>query len=279
MTTGDAQPTLPLPDGAVFAPEQPRRRRSPWPWIITAVIVAVLAVGAWFLGEQVARGIVEKTIRDQVVTQLSLPADQEIVVGIPGAVIPQLIGGVFDEVTLTSEAVPFGPLSGDVSVRAEGVAFRGGIEAQEASAVISLDEQQLRALMATVEGFPAETLGIDEPNVTMSTELSLFGVSVPVGASLTPSASESGDLVLTPAGIQVAGADITSDELKRQFGILSNAVLRDWGVCIRQYIPAGITLTEAAVVGDRLVADVAINGRIASDPALREKGTCSSSGV
>lgn len=274
MTTGDTQPTLPLPDAAP-APE--RRRRSPWPWIVTAVVVVALAVGAWFLGEAVARGIVEKTIRDQVVSQLSLPADQEVAVTVPGAIIPQLIGGSFDEVSLASDDVAFGPLTGDVSVTAHDIAFRGGIEAGEASASVSLDASQLQALMSTVDGFPSETLGLDEPDVTMSIDLTLFGASIPVGVSLTPSASETGDLVLTPASIQVAGADITSDELKRQFGILSNAVLRDWDVCIREYLPAGIVLTSAAVVGDRLVADVAIDGRIAADPALREKGVCTSS--
>lgn len=277
MTTGGTQPTLPLPDWATPQAEQPRRRRSPWPWIIAAVVVVALAIGAWFVGEAVARSIVEKTIRDQVISQLSLPADQDVVVGVPGAIIPQLISGTFDEISLASDDVAFGPLVGDISVTAHEVAFRGGIEATDAAATVSLDEAQVQALMATVDGFPSESVGLDEPDVTMSMELSLFGLSFPIGVSLTPSASETGDLVLTPASLQVAGADVTSDELKRQFGVLSNAVLRDWGVCIKQYIPAGIVLTSAAVVGDRLVADVAIDGRIASDPALREKGTCAPS--
>nr|WP_208382531.1 DUF2993 domain-containing protein [Microbacterium ulmi] len=260
-----------MPDWAYAEPE-PRPRRRAWPWIIAVVVVVALAIVAWLLGDWIARGLVEKTIRDQVVTRLALPADQEVDVGIEGAVIPQLIAGRFDEITVASDDVAFGPIAGDVTVTARGIGFSGTADA--ASATVSLDEAQLRALMATVEGFPADTLGLDEPDVTMSTELSLFGASFPVGVSLTPSASETGDLVLTPASLQLAGADITADELKRQFGILSNAVLRDWGVCIRQYIPAGIALTGARVEGDRLVADLAIDGRIAADAALRENGSC-----
>ncbi len=273
VSAGDTQPTVPLPEWGV-AESEPPRRRSAWPWIIAAVVVLGLAVGAWFLGESIARGIVEKTIRDQVVTRLALPADHEVDVDIAGAVIPQLIAGRFDEISIASDGVAFGPLEGDVAVTARGVAFRGDPSAEDASATVSLDESQVRALMATVDGFPSETLGLDDPDVTMSMELSLFGISFPIGVSLTPSASETGDLVLTPASLQLAGADITADELKRQFGILSNVVLRDWSVCIRQYIPAGISLTSAAVVGDRLVAELDIDGGIASDPALLRSGTC-----
>src|SRR6188768_4196113 len=75
MTAGDTQPTQPLPEWA-SAPPEPRRRHSAWPWIISIVIVMGLAVAAWFAAEWVARGIVERTIREQIITNLALPADQ-----------------------------------------------------------------------------------------------------------------------------------------------------------------------------------------------------------
>ena len=56
MSTGDTQPTQPMPatDG--------RRRAAPapppgaWPWIVACAIVIGLAVAAWFAGEAIARG-------------------------------------------------------------------------------------------------------------------------------------------------------------------------------------------------------------------------------
>ena len=53
-------------------------------------------------------------------------------------------------------------------------------------------------------------------------------------------------------------------------------MLRDWTVCVAQYIPAGVTLTDVAVDGQTLVADFDVDGAIVSDPALRENGTCQS---
>lgn len=270
MSADDTQPTLPLPDGLV-AETEPRRRRA-WPWFVAFGIVVVLAIGAWFLAEMIARDLVEKTIRTQVTTNLALPADQQIDVDVPGAIIPQLIGGTLDDVRISSADVAVASFEGDIAVRAFDVPIRGGV-VRDATAVVTIDEQQLRRLMTNVEGFPSEALGIEEPYVTASTELSLFGASIPVGISLTPSAEE-GQLVLNPASLRVAGAEVTSDELRRQFGILSNAVLRDWTVCISQYLPAGLLLDGVEVDGGELVARFSIADSILTDPAMLEQGIC-----
>ncbi len=80
-----------------------------------------------------------------------------------------------------------------------------------AAATVVLTEEQLRTLMSTVEDFPADSLGLAAPDVTMSTELSVFGVSHPRERLAHASAPSTGDLVLTPASLQLAGAEITAD--------------------------------------------------------------------
>ena len=253
------------------APARPRARR--WPWLIALVAVAALAVGAWFAGEYIARGIVERTVRDQVQKQLALPADQQIDVDIPGQILPQLISGTLDQITLSSRDVPLGQLTGDVVVRASGVPIRGDGPATDASASITLDAAQVQALLATVEDFPASTVTLTEPDIGVAMELRLFALTVPVGVGLTPSAT-AGQLVLTPATFTVAGAQISAQALLDQFGAVSSTVIRDWDVCVAQYLPAGMTLSGVRVEGDHVVADVAIDGGIIHDPALQQKGTC-----
>jgi hypothetical protein len=273
MTGRDTQPTQPIPDQWVAAAEPARRRRRAWPWLVAFAIVVGLAVVAWFAGEAIAKDIVTKTIREQVVTQLSLPADQEMQVDVASPVIPQLITGTLSEVTITSEDVPMESFVGDVTVHAEDIPIRGGGEMASGTATVVLTEEQVRTLMATVDGFPVESLGLEAPDITMSTELSVFGVSIPVAAALTPSAV-GGDLVLTPASLQLAGAEIGAEDLRDRFGRLSETVLRDWTVCIAQYIPAGLTLTAVSVDGEQVVAEFDIDGAIISDPSLQENGTC-----
>ncbi|HYJ50434.1 MAG TPA: DUF2993 domain-containing protein [Microbacterium sp.] len=272
MTTGDTQPTTPLPPWT-YAETPPKRRRRAWPWILALVIVLGLAVAAWFAGEMIARDIVTKTIREQVITQLSLPADQEIDVVVEGTVLPQLIVGTLEDVTVSSDDVKLGALVGDVTVHAQDIAIRGEGTAGAASATVVLDPQQLRTLLSTIEDFPADSVDLAEPNVTMATELSLFGVELPVGVALTPTAVD-GDIVLTPASLQVAGNEVTADALRDQFGGFADTVLRDWTICIAEYVPAGVELSNIAVTGEQVVADLAIDGAIVSDASLQKLGVC-----
>lgn len=273
MSARDTQPTEPFPEALMIADEPQPRRRRVWPWIVAFVIVAGLAVAAWFAADAIARQMITGVVREGVRSQLSLPADQPIDVELAGAVIPQLIGGSFDAVTISSDDVEFGGVTGDVTVTAHDVAVSTDPTMSGATATVELDETQLRALLSSVDGFPVDTVGLAAPDVTMSLDLQLFGVGIPVGVALTPSAAE-GDIVLTPDTLEVGGSTVSADALRDQFGALADAVLRDWNVCIAEHLPAGVSLTDVEVVGDQLVADFDVDGRIVTDPALRENGTC-----
>jgi hypothetical protein len=274
MSSADAQPTLPLPDDMVPAQPEPARRRV-WPWIVGFAIVAVLAVAAWFAAEAIARQVISGVVQDQVRTQLSLPADHPVDVEVAGAVLPQLIGGTLDEMTVASDDVPLGDsgVTGDVTVVATDIGVRGDHTLGAATATVSLGEAELRTLLSSVDGFPADSVGLAAPDLTISTELSFFGATVPIGVSLTPSASD-GDIVLTPASLTVGSNVVTADAVRAQFGRLADPVTRDWDICIADRLPAGATLTGVEVDGSRLVADFDVDGAIVSDPALQQNGTC-----
>ncbi|MDE0547238.1 DUF2993 domain-containing protein [Microbacterium sp. C7(2022)] len=269
MSPHDTQPTQVLPEWGYAEP--PKKRR--WPWIIVFGLVLAGGVAAWFLAEAAARDIVENTIRDGITDQLDLPADQQIDVSVAGVVIPQLIVGTVDEIDISSEDVALDGISGDVRVNAQELRIREPHTMGSANATVSMDEEQLRTLLATVDGFPSESLGLDDPNVTMSTELSFLGLEIPVSAALTPSAVD-GELVLSPASFTVADAEVSADGLRDQFGVVGEVVLKDWPVCIASYLPAGVALTSAAVDGDLLTADFDIDPRLLADTALQQNGTC-----
>lgn len=278
--SGDTQPTQPLPDpraqwvlsapGAAAEP-QPRRKRR-WGWVVALLIVVVLAVVLWFVAEFIARSLVTSTIRSEVANRLSL-APEDVEVAVAGSVVPQLIAGSLDDVTVSSDDVTLSPsVTGDVVVHATGIPLRGG-PADGATATTTFDEEQLRALLSTVEGFPAETVSLAQPDVEMSIELNVFGIAIPIGVALSPSAVD-GDIVLAPASLTLGGGQISADDLRSRFGGIADAVLRDWTVCIAQYLPAGAALVDIAVEAETVVAEFDIDGGIVDDPALQALGTC-----
>lgn len=274
----DEHPTAPLPDpGARWVlstdAAAPASRTRRWPWLIAVIVVVVLAVAAWFVAEAIARGIVERTIREQITRELDLPADQQIDVGIPGPIIPQLIVGSFASLTIASDDVSFDGVSADVRVEAMDVPIRGGGDWSGGSATVTFDQSQLRTLLGQVEGFPAESVSLDAPDVAADFELQVFGLAVPVGVSLAPRA-EGGDLVLSPSAFRLADVEVTADALRAQFGVLASPVLRDWEVCFADRMPRAVGLTGVEVRREEVVASFEIDSAIISDPAAQARGTC-----
>lgn len=266
-------PTLPLPptEQATVAPARRRRR---WPWFVALGVTVVLLVVGVLIAEQFARSVTVATIRTQIISQLGLPADQQLDVEVPGMVLPQLIGGTLGEVQISADEVAFGDLSAAIEVTATGVPIRGDVAAESARATVAVDQEQLRALLARVDGIPSETVTIDGDTVGMVAELDLFVTTVEVGITLGATVEE-GELVLSPDGLSVAGVELSADALLQQFGPLAQSLLGSWTVCVADRMPAGVRLDAVTVADGRVVAALDIDGAIITDPTLRQPGTCS----
>jgi len=249
----------------------PRRRSRRW--IAVLIVVVVLVAGAVVAAEFIARSVVASTVRSLVVKKVGLPDDQNVDVAVAGIVLPQLLGGRLDDVTITSNDVTLGPITGDVVVEMRGVPISGGAAAEGGTASVRLDEDQLRTLLAQIPGFPSGTVQMAAPDLTFVNELSVFGVGIPVGVSVTPGAAN-GDLTLTPAGFELGGNSIDADTLRAQFGGVADAILGTQSLCIADRLPAAVTLTSATVQGQNLVAAFDIDGRVLNDPALQANGSC-----
>ncbi|WP_434812308.1 LmeA family phospholipid-binding protein [Microbacterium sp. bgisy189] len=276
--SGDTQPTAPIPhqdaQWVLSAPAEPKRtRRRRWPWFVAlGIVVVLLAVGV-VIAEQVARSATVSTVRSMIIDQLDLPADQQLDVEIPGMVLPQLITGTLGEVRVASDDVSFEGLSGAIEVVASGVPIRGDAAADSAHARLTLDQAQLRSLLAQVDGIPVETVTIDDDRVGMLAELDLFLTTIEVGVTLETEV-EQGDLVLSPDTLTVAGAELSAGALLEQFGPVAESILGSWTICLADRLPAGLTLEAVTVENDHIVADVDIDGAIIVDEALQQPGTC-----
>ena len=235
--------------------------------------LGALLVTAAFAGEWLARDAVTKGVRQAAVTGLGVPADTEIDVDIPGSLLFQLATGTIGEATVSSPEVAVDSFTGGISATVRDLQPGAGPAISGGTVIVTLDAAELRGLMSTVDGFPADTLGLSAPEVTASTVLDVFGAAVPLGIGFTPRA-DAGDLVLAPGSLTLGSAQITADELRRTLGGMADGVLHDWRVCIAEDLPAAVTLSGVEVTGDHLVATFDLAGGVLTDAALRQKGAC-----
>lgn len=247
----------------------PRSRRARWPWVVLVIVVVLAALVV--ASEFVARAIVPNTVRSLVISNLDLPADQQLDVEVPGVMLPQLISGELDVVELASDEVTIGGITGSAHVRATDVPVAGGALGA-AEGTVSIDQDEFGSLLAASQ-LPITRIALAAPNATVEGEVELFGRRIPVGLTVTPGA-EQGDLLLTPVSLMLNGMQMDLDAVSGMIGAVGEQVTKPQRICIADRLPAGITLTGLRIEGTRAVADISADGRISVDPALLETGTC-----
>lgn len=266
-------PTLVIPGGKDGAADggaaSPERKRKRWPWVLLIVIVvlAALVVAAEFIARAVLPGIV----RGIVIEQLDLPADQQLAVEADGILLPQLIGGTLDSLHLSTDSVTLEGVTGAVDATATGVPLRGG-DLRGASGTIRIDESQFTDLLSTTD-LPIDTVTLDAPNATVAGSVSVLGIAIPISLTVTPGVAE-GDLELIPVGLTIGGLEVDADQVGSSLGALGDRLTETQRICIADQLPAGITLTGLEIDGAEAVIDVDVDGAIATDESLLEKGTC-----
>ncbi|AXL11831.1 DUF2993 domain-containing protein [Microbacterium foliorum] len=272
--SGDTEhPTLVIPggaDGEDAAEAAPAPRRRPrWPWVLAIVLVvlALLVVAA----ELIVRAVLPGIVRGMVIEQLDLPADQQLEVEADGILLPQLIGGSLDTLHLSTESVTLQGITGAVDATVAGVPLRGG-DLGGATGTIRIDESQFGSLLADTD-LPVESVTLEEPNATVSGSVTVLGLSIPLSLTVLPGVAD-GDLELTPVGAAIGGLEVDADQVGSSLGALGTRLTETQRVCIADQLPAGITLVGLKIVGSEAVIDVDVDGAIATDESLLEKGTC-----
>lgn len=277
----DDNPTLPYPEsgrehetlvipGDRVTDAAPRaRRRKRWPWVLLIVVVVIAALAV--AGELVARAVLPGIVRGIVIEQLDLPSDQQLDVDASGILLPQLIGGRLDSLHLSTDAVTLEGITGAVDVTATGVPLSGG-DLGGADGTIRIDESQFTALLASTD-LPVDSVSFDAPDATVAGSANVLGMSVPITLTLTPGVAE-GDLELTPVQLTVGGLVVDASQVGSSLGSIGERLTEPQRVCIADQLPAGITLTGLTIEGSDAVIDVDVDGAIATDATLLEKGVC-----
>lgn len=244
--------------------------------IFTAAIIGVLIICG--VSELVLRQIVPNRIADGVREALQLSEDHPVEVGVSGMLLPQLVAGRFNRVSIASDDVPLG----DTEVRADvtGVArdLPLNIEQQELGHTrisATLSEEQLQAALTTLSRGMEFDLDISGSKLTVATSLNLFGQKIPVTVRFVPSLTGDG-LHIEPISVDAAGLiSLDVDELAN-FQLLA-PIADGVDLCYDDLVPQGVHLSDLSLSTTRSMrVSATIDPRIMLDPALQEVGECSS---
>lgn len=272
----DSTPTVDLGHLEVAPVEAPKRKRRRWiGWVIALVVLVILGIAAWIIGDIVARDYAEKYVRSTVIEQFDLPADTVVDVEIgPGSLLAQALFGSIDSVDVAVDDVTLGPVSGDVTVAMTGVPLSGDAPVTTLRVAVAVPEEKLGGLADSLSGASVDSVTLVDETVALETEFSVFGFSVPVGVRLTPIVEE-GDVGFEPSSISVNGAELSVADLKSgPFGGLADNLLASQTFCVASSLPEALTVTDVAVEGKRLVVKLEADGTALSGASFSRMGTC-----
>lgn len=281
--TTDAPDSATTPDGVVevvavdaaaipAAAPAPRRRRR---WLVPVIVVGtvlVLGVVGFLVADAAAAASARDYVKARIVEVLDLPADADVAVDLGGgSILLQLLAGRVDEVAVDVPDARFGDLSGTVEFRATGVPLDAQKPLDSLRIGYTVGADDLAALGGDAAASEFEFV---DGEATLRSEFELFGVTIPIGYALVPSA-EDGELVLTPTRLTIGETVFEPGEADDSiFGAIATALLQPQRLCIADSVPAALTLDGAEIRGDELRLDFRADGVALGAPELSTSGVC-----
>lgn len=270
-----AQPAEPAAETVVVAPPKKKRRG----WLIALIVVGVLlvlGVIAFVVAEPLAKDYARDYVRTQLVEVLQLPADAEVDVDLGGgSIILQALAGRVDTVDAEVPEASFGELTGSVRFHAEGVPLDSSVPVEVLRVEFATGAETFAALSEGAESAP--TYVFEDGLVSLSTEFELFGIALPIGLSLEPSAAD-GSLVLTPTSLTIGTETFEAGSEDGSFlGQIASAFLQPQTLCIAGSVPQALVLTDADIVDAELVLAFDGDGAALGGDGLSTPGTCPAS--
>lgn len=269
---------LPRLDPDYVPPAQkapPRKKRRLRGWLIALLVIAVLIVVAWIVGDNLARDYAKSYIRTQIITTFDLPADQAMDIEIgPGSLIAQAIRGSIDSVDVDLADVPLGDIQGDVTLALTGIPLTATEPVDTLRVKLAVDEANVQNLSSYLSDEDNITIGLEPDQIMIGTTFSLLGTPFPVSVGLVPSAVDGG-VSFDPTEFSVNDTTVSLSDLKDgPLGGLAGGLLDSQTYCIAEYLPAAIVLTDVSVTDDDLVLSASGDGVALGGPDMSTLGTC-----
>lgn len=256
-------------------PAASRRRRRIWPAVLVVIVLALLVAG-FFIADAAAKTYAQDQIKQKLVAALGVDPATKVQVDIGGGpVLLQALSGRLTSVDVVIPRLAFGELVGSARLHAAQVPLDESAPLKTLKITYRVSEKNVRVLASDLSGLKLDTIMLDQPEIVANATFNVFGIGIPVGLGLTPSAS-SGHLDFTPTSIRVSGQTFTSQQLIATPGLggLAKTLLKQQSFCVAQYLPKALTVSSVKVAQHQLVLAISGDGAALGGSEFSTKGSC-----
>ena len=270
------EPVAPVAEPEVLVVAAPKRRRR-WPWVLGGILVvlAILLTIAFFIADAYAKDYARDYIKQRIVAVLGIEDASQVKVDVgSGSVLLQALAGKLNEVDIDAGTVTFGTLTGDATVHAQGVPLDANAATEKLDVTFSVAEDQIIGIVGTnLSSLPIDSITLEAPEIVVKATVPVFIFQIPVGMGLEPSA-EDGQIVLTPAHIQLFDEEYTADQASEQLGDFAAQLLAKQRICVNESLPVALTIVDVDVVKKDLIVKINGDGVVLGGTDLSTPGTC-----
>jgi len=250
-----------------------RRRRSIG-WLVVAGIVVLGLVGAFFIVDSMLRTYAQNRVRQEIQAGLPEGVAGDVAVSIGGqSVIWQYLNGSLDRIELTAPRLTLGGAQASVHLIATGVPVNTSKPLGDVRGTIEMDKKAINTLVERA-GVPiGSAVDLGDGRVSYTGEVTVFGM--PLGYRATARADvRGGSIILRPTDAEITtgiGAFNLTGVVERVLGD------KPVTICLSQYLPPGIDLTDVTVTPDRVRISLHAAGLKLDQASLSTTGSCAGS--
>jgi hypothetical protein len=249
----------------------PRRKhpgRTALIWVVSVVVVlAVLVVVAEF----VLRGVVDRMIAEQVEKALPKGTTGQVHAHADGVVIPQLLAGDLDDVTITSRRITVQGIPLAVRATAHDVPVDGQGSTGAVDGRVTLAGSAIKDLGVLDQ--VAGDIALRKGGIAYSGSTKFLGYQIDYRVLADLAAASNGKgITVTPQKVSVTNDQLGIDIGGAVPGLSGRAV----DVCTAKYLPAALRLRTIDITGSDASVRVTAAHLPLSEEGLRTTGSCGS---
>jgi hypothetical protein len=253
-------------------PEQPARTkhtgRTALVWVVAVVVVlAVLVV----IAEFVLRGVVDRMVAEQVEKALPEGTTGQVEAHADGVVIPQLLSGSLDDVTITSKRITVQGIPLAVHARVRDVPIDGQGSTGAIAGRVTLAGSAIKDLGVLDQ--VAGDISLRQGGIAYSGSTKFLGYAIDYRVLADLAAASNGQgITVTPQKVSVTNSQLGIDIGGNIPGVSGKAI----GVCTAKYLPEALRLRSIDITKSDAAVRVTAAHLPLSEDGLRKTGTCPS---